>query len=475
MARGAWEKENVLVVGAGISGIAASRLARSFGAAVTLSDAKERGDIPFDFTDVEQQGICLRFGSQPESLLDGVTRVIVSPAVPVRVPLIAAAYRRGIRVESEIEFAYHLAKSPIFAVTGTNGKTTTTTLLGRLLATRFPVVGVGGNIGVALSEEAVRVGAGGAIAAEISSYQLEATGDFRPKVAAVLNLTPDHVVRHGSLEVYRQMKEKIFAWQGSEDFLVLNHDDPITRAMADRAASTVCFFSRSDRLSAGAFIEDGEIVLRWQGKIHRILPVGALRIRGAHNVENALAACAVAFLGGAEPTKMAAVLREFPGIEHRIEPVAEIGGVRYYNDSKATNTDSAIKALESFPGESVILIAGGEDKMTDLTAFMTLAKAHCPALVLVGDAAERFRAAALAAGFLPEEIHDAGHSLAKAVDIARRLARPSEVVLLSPACASFDMFPGYEARGRAFKALVKALPGAGETPPVFSGEAPSER
>ena len=276
-------------------------------------------------------------------------------------------------------------------------------------------------------------------------------------------------------KIDRQMKEKIFAWQGAEDFLVLNHDDPITRAMADRAASTVCFFSRSDRLSAGAFIEDGEIVLRWQGKIHRILPVGALRIRGAHNVENALAACAMAFLGGAEPTKMAAVLREFPGIEHRIEPVAEIGGVRYYNDSKATNTDSAIKALESFPGESVILIAGGEDKMTDLTAFMTLAKAHCPALVLVGDAAERFRVAALAAGFLPEEIHDAGHSLAKAVDIARRLARPSEVVLLSPACASFDMFPGYEARGRAFKALVKALPGAGETPPVFSGEAPSER
>lgn len=470
MVREAWENETVLVVGAGVSGSAAARLARSFGAAVTVSDAKARADIAFDLSPLERQGVSLCFGAQPETLLDGVTRVIVSPAVPVSVPLIQAAYRRGIFVESEIEFACHLARSPIFAVTGTNGKTTTTTLLGALLATRFPVVGVGGNIGVALSEEAVRVGAGGAIAAEISSYQLEATGDFRPKVAAVLNLTPDHVVRHGSLDVYCEMKEKIFAWQTPEDFVVLNYDDPVTRGMVDRAPSAVCFFSRRERLSSGAFLEDGEIVLRWQGKTHRVLPVGALRVRGVHNVENVLAACAMAFLGGAETQKMASVLRDFPGIEHRIEPVTEIGGVCYYNDSKATNTDSAIKALESFPGESVILIAGGEDKMTDLTAFMASAKAHCRALILLGDAAERFRAAALKAGFSKKEIYSADHSLEKAVGIAHALARPAEVVLLSPACASFDMFSGYEARGRAFKALVKALSGAALSGSAANGE-----
>ena len=458
-----------MVVGAGISGFAAARLARSLGAAVTLSDAKAREAIPFDFSDLEKRGIRLSFGAQSETLLGGVTRLIVSPAVPVKAPLLAAAYRRGIPVESEIEFAYHLARSPIFAVTGTNGKTTTTTLLGKLLSTRFSRVGVGGNIGVPLSEEAVRVGEGGAIAAEISSYQLEATDDFRPKVAAVLNVTPDHVARHGSMEVYRQMKEKIFAWQGPEDFLVLNADDPVTRGMAARAVSTVCFFSRRERLSSGAFLEDGAIVLRWQGQRHHLLPVRELRIRGAHNVENVLAACAMAFLGGADPADMAAVLRTFPGIEHRIEPVAEIDGVRYYNDSKATNTDSAIKALESFPEESVILIAGGEDKMTDLTSLMTLAKACCSALILMGDAASRFREAALAAGFSPGALYDAGHSLGKAVHIAHGLARSPEVVLLSPACASFDMFPGYEARGRAFKTMVKALPGA-----VTAAHAPSD-
>ena len=466
-----WKKERILVVGAGISGLAAARLTRDFGADVVLSDTKEKANINFDLSALERQGVRFSFGAQEEDQLDGVTRVIVSPAVPVRVPLIQAAYRRGIRVESEIELAYHLARSPIFAVTGTNGKTTTTMLLGRLLKTVYPVVGIGGNIGVALSEEAVHVGAGGAIAAEISSYQLEATADFRPKIAAILNVTPDHVTRHGSLAVYQEMKEKLFSCQTQDDFLVLNYDNLPTRGMAERAPSTVCFFSRREKLESGAFLEDGWLVMRWQGVTHRLLSVRELKLRGGHNVENALAASAMAFLAGAAPAKIAPILRDFSGVEHRIEPVAKVNGVMYYNDSKATNTDSAVKALDSFPGEPIVLIAGGEDKMTDLTAFMKLVKDRCAALILLGAAAARFRAAALDVGIAAGKIYEAGYSLEKAVTIAYSLARPPQVVLLSPACASFDMFRGYEERGRVFKSLVHALPGTLPTGEEYAASA----
>lgn len=452
-----WKKECVLVVGAGISGNAAAKMVKGFGAEVTLSDSKKREDISFDLSELENIGVKLVFGPQTEALLDGVTRVIVSPAVPVRIPLIQAAYKRGIRVESEIEFSYELAKAPIYAVTGTNGKTTTTTLLGLLMETVYPVVGVGGNIGVPLCEEVMRAGSEGCTVAEISSYQLEGTEHFLPKAAAILNVTPDHVVRHGSLDVYQQMKEKIFSQQSKDDYVVLNYDNAPTRSMANRAPSTVCFFSRLEKLEQGAFVENDNLVMRWNGVTHTILPVKELKIKGSHNVENALAACAVAFLAGAEPAKMAEVLRTFPGVEHRIEPVTEVDGVMYYNDSKATNTDSSIKALESFPGERVILVAGGDDKMTDLTEFMQLVKKNCDAMILVGDAAARFKENALKNGITEEQIYEAGYSMEKAVEIAHEIAHAPQIVLLSPACASFDMFTGFEERGRVFKDLVKKL------------------
>ena len=452
-----WKAEKVLVIGAGISGIAAAKMARNFGAEVVLSDAKAEGEIPQDLSELRSLGVRLALGPQDEKQLDGVTRVILSPAVPVKIPLVQAARQRQITVESEVEFAWQLAKAPIYAVTGTNGKTTTTTLLGQLMETVYPVVGVGGNIGVPLCEEAVRVGSEGCIVAEISSYQMEATQHFRPRAAAILNVTPDHVVRHGSLEVYQQMKEKIFAEQTAEDFLILNYDDPKTRGMAERAKAKVCFFSRREALEEGAFLEDDHLVMRWQGKTHTILPARQLRIKGGHNLENARAASAFAFLAGAQPEKIAKVLHDFPGVEHRIEPVRMVDGVMYYNDSKATNTDSAIKALDSFPEEPVVLIAGGDDKMTDLTEFMQLVKQRCTKLILVGNAAARFKEAAIRNGFPTTDIREAGYSMEKAVEIAHALAKPSQIVLLSPACASFDMFSGFEERGRVFKNLVKAL------------------
>src|SRR5574344_1094341 len=303
--------KKVLVIGAGISGFAAAKIAKKLGAEVVLSDAKAEKDIKYDFAPLRAAGSALVFGPQQESLLDGVSLVLVSPAVPCRIPIIQAAYRRRIRVATEVELAYELAESPICAVTGTNGKTTTVTLLGLLLATRFNPVGVGGNIGVPLSEEALRVGKGGCIAAEISSYQMEATADFHPHVAAVLNVTPDHIVRHGSMEVYQQMKERMFAQQTAADFLVLNYDDPATRSMKDRAQAVVCYFSRREELSEGAIVKDGQLVIRWQGREYPLCPVSELGIKGGHNVENALAAAASAFLAGCEPLAMVKVLKEF--------------------------------------------------------------------------------------------------------------------------------------------------------------------
>ena len=458
-----YQNQSALVIGAGISGFAAARYLAAAGARVTLSDAKEEADAEKDavtqkhIEDLRTQGISCVFGAQREELIEGTDLIVLSPAVPDHIPLVQAARARGIRVTTEVELAGEIARAPICAVTGTNGKTTTTTLLGELLRAHFPTVGVGGNIGVPLIDVAQETPADGAIAAEISSYQMEATAHFHAHIVAELNVTPDHIVRHGSMEVYQAMKEKLFAAQTAEDVLVLNYDDPHTRGMAERAKGRVCFFSRRAELAEGAAMRaDGMIVIRWDGAEHVLIPARELGIPGGHNVENALAATAMAFFAGVMPVEMRPVLRAFKGVEHRIEFVRTLDGVSYYNDSKATNTDSAIKALEAFDGH-MILIAGGDDKLTDLTEFMGLIHARVDELILVGDAAERFGAAALDAGIAPEHIHRAGYLMEKAVQTARDLAAPPQTVLLSPACASFDMYGGYEERGRDFKRIVNAL------------------
>ena len=458
-----YQNQSALVIGAGISGFAAARYLAAAGARVTLSDAKEEADAEKDaltqkhIEDLRAQGISCVFGAQREELLDGTDLIVLSPAVPERIPLVTAARARGIRVTTEVELAGEVACAPIYAITGTNGKTTTTTLLGELLRAHFAAVGVGGNIGVPLIDVAQEIPADGAIAAEISSYQMEATTHFHAAIVAELNVTPDHIVRHGSMEVYQAMKEKLFAAQTAEDFLVLNYDDPHTRGMADRAAGQIAFFSRREELAEGACVRaDGMIVIRWDGAEHVLIETSELGIPGGHNVENVLAAAAMAFFAGVTPAEMRPVLRAFKGVEHRIEFVRTLDGVRYFNDSKATNTDSAIKALEAFAGH-MILIAGGDDKMTDLTEFMALVRARVDELILVGDAAERFAAAALDAGIPAEHIHRVGYYMEKAVQMAHDLASAPQTVLLSPACASFDMYGGYEERGRDFKRIVNEL------------------
>lgn len=437
--------KKVLVIGAARSGIAAAKISKDLGATVILSDAKENLDINLS-------GVEIRLGKQSEELLSGVDLIIVSPAVPIKIPVLKAAAEKNIPIISEVELAYNLAKSPICAVTGTNGKTTTVTLLGLLLKEKFPKAQVGGNIGVPLSEVALEVGAGGYLAAEISSYQMEATKNFKPHISAILNVTPDHLKRHGTMEIYQRMKEKIFAQQNASDFLILNYDDERTREMISRATCQVLYFSRKVELDKGAFIKNNRLVIKLGGT-HELCTIDELGMKGGHNVENALAASLMAFLAGVEVDKISRVLKSFQGVEHRIEFVREIGGVKYFNDSKATNTDSAIKALETFAGH-IVLIAGGDDKGTDLTDFLKLVNERVDYLILVGDAAARFKACALDKNFPADKILEAGYSMEKAVALAKEISKPPQVVLLSPACASFDMYKDFEERGRDFKRIV---------------------
>ena len=444
--------KNVLVFGAAVSGISAAETLLAAGARVTLADGKELEKLK------QTDGLTgltgratLALGRQDEALLDTMDLLILSPGISIHHALPQAALRRKIPVWGEVELAGRLCQAPIVAVTGTNGKTTTTTLLGEMMKTRYDEVVIGGNIGVGLAQAVGRVGADGYVVAEISSFQLEAAGTFHPHIAVMLNLTPDHLDRHGSLDGYATVKEQIFANQTAQDYLVLNHDDVRVRDMAQRCRSRAFFFSRQIELETGAFVSAGSICLRWQGKTETVCRIDEMKLFGGHNVENALAACSAAYLAGVAPSQMAKLLREFSGVEHRIEPVATLEGVRWFNDSKATNPESSIKALEAFLGQ-VILIAGGRDKNTDLAEFMNLVKQKVDQLILIGEAAARFAAAAQAAGV--KNIVQAG-SLAEAVETARQLARSPQVVLLSPACASYDMFDNYEQRGRIFKQLVR--------------------
>lgn len=444
---------HVLVLGAGVSGMAVAGILREQGAAVTLSDAKTADKLEKDFSSLLAAGVFLELGRQDKALLAGKDYLIVSPGISINAPLIQSAYDLGITVMSEIEVAYRLCKAPIFAVTGTNGKTTTTSLIGEMLKTTGRKVVVGGNIGLALSQEVVDVPEDGMVVAEISSFQLEGIINFHPRIAAILNVTPDHLDRHQSMKIYQDTKERIFVNQNEQDYAVLNYDDGIVRAMAEKLSAQKIFFSRKQDLPAGVFVHKGMITIRWQEQVIEICPVTEMKIKGNHNVENVLAACAVAFFAGADPIAIARIVRSFEGVEHRIELVRTVAGVEYYNDSKATNPESSVKALEAF-STGIVLIAGGRDKNTDLKEFMELARDKVSAMILIGEAQERFYQAALEYGVA--NVRRAA-DLSDAVNIARSVARPSQVVLLSPACASYDMFANYEQRGRIFKDLVNRL------------------
>lgn len=445
--------KRVLVAGAGVSGVAVAQILQKKGASVTLQDAKTLGELGERAKSLQQRGIELALGQQNEILVSDFDYIVVSPGISIYSPLVLAAEKQGVEVISEVEVAYRVCPAPILAITGTNGKTTTTTLVGEMVKTTGKRVVVGGNIGKALSLEVEDVTDKDLVVAEISSFQLEGAKTFRPVVAAVLNVTPDHLDRHKTMQNYMDMKSRIFTNQSPQDYVVANYDDPLVRDMMNKAVSQIVYFSRKTELEQGVFLKDDVITIGWQGKTYPVCSIHKLRIIGNHNVENALAACGIAFFAGVTAADMAVVLERFEGVEHRIERVAAVRQVAYYNDSKATNPESSIKALEAFPGH-VILLAGGRDKHTDLTEFMKLVKEKVDCLILIGEAGERF---ALAAREHQVKHIERADSMEAAVQMAYDLAQPHQVVLLSPACASYDMFKNYEERGLVFKELVHRL------------------
>jgi UDP-N-acetylmuramoylalanine--D-glutamate ligase len=439
----------VTVVGLAKSGVAAARLLAGVGAEVRGTDAKPIAALGGDVTALAGEGVRLVDGP---GAFAGAELVVVSPGVPVDGAQLAPARTRGVPVIGELELGWRAMEAETIAITGTNGKTTTTALTGALLAQQPRRVLVGGNIGTPLTTYAREVAADALVVAEVSSFQLETIETFQPRVAAVLNITPDHLDRHRTLEAYIDAKARIFLNQTASDCAVLNADDAPTRALAARTAAHVLWFSRLRPLEHGVFVREGWVVARLNGHVETICPLSEIRLRGQHNVENVLAATACALWIGLAPAAIRRGIVDFRAVAHRIEFVRDVRGVHVYNDSKGTNVASTIKALESFP-ERVVLIAGGKGKGQDFAPLAAAARGRVGHAVVIGEDGARVGAALRAAGI---EVTPAD-SMPAAIDAALAAARAGDVVLLSPACASFDMFDNYEHRGDVFKRLVERL------------------
>ena len=440
------------VVGLARSGVAAARLLCRAGARVTATDTKPLDALGPEVRALAEAGVRLLVGGVHLEATADADLVVVSPGVPLDSPQLAPARSRGTPLIGELELGWRAMEADTLAITGTNGKTSTTALTGALLAEQSRPVLVAGNIGTPLTAHAPAVPADALVVCEVSSFQLETTDAFRPRVAAVLNVTPDHLDRHGTFEAYLAAKARIFANQTPADCAVLNADDAGSAGLAPRVRARVVWFSRRRELPDGVFVRDGWIVARLDGRPEPVCPVAEIRLRGAHNVENVLAATACALWAGLAPESIRRAIGRFRGVAHRIEFVREVGGVQYYNDSKGTNVASTIKALESFT-ERLVLIAGGLGKGQDFAPLAEAARGRVAHAVVIGRDGPAVAAALERAG-IPVS---AAPSLEAALDLARAAARPGDVVLLSPACASFDMFRDFEHRGDVFKQLVGGL------------------
>jgi UDP-N-acetylmuramoylalanine--D-glutamate ligase len=452
------KNKRVLVVGLGKSGLSAAMFLRGLGARVTVSDTRSAIALAEEIPALLDAGIMVEAGGHGLLTFRRQDLIVVSPGVPLDTPEVAQVLRYGMPVIGELELASRFLQGEMIAITGANGKTTTTTLIGKIFADAHRPTQVGGNIGLPVIDlisnstpETVNV-------LEVSSFQLETVDQFHPHIAVILNITPDHLDRHGSFENYVAAKEKIFARQTPSDFLIVNADDLTTQMAAAHAQAsskpTVYWFSATKIVRQGAFLRDGIVcwIPREGAATEPILPVSEIKLKGIHNVENVLAAVAAARLSGISAESIRATVAAFNAVEHRLEFVRAVRGVDFYNDSKATNVDATLKALASFPG-NIHLILGGKDKNSDYTQLAPLLANRVKAVYTIGSAAEK----------IERQLHGmvkmvAAGTLDQAVAHATKEATPGDVVLLAPACSSFDQFENYEHRGQFFRECVMQLP-----------------
>ncbi|MCF6135096.1 UDP-N-acetylmuramoyl-L-alanine--D-glutamate ligase [Thermoactinomyces vulgaris] len=450
---GIWAGRQVVVLGLARSGVAVAKCLHELGANVVVNDLKPREACP-EAEELEGIGIPVLCGSHPDDLIhDEVDWLVKNPGIPYHAKPVAQALEKGIPVITEVEIAGLLSDSPVIGITGSNGKTTTTTLVGEMLTKSGIQNQVAGNIGQALTEAVRSNPDNGWLVAELSSFQLKGTRTFKPDIACLLNVYPAHLDYHSNMEDYIASKMKLFQNQTPEDIAVLNRDHPVCQEAAGQIKSEVWWFSRKEEVPEGVFVREGMVTARIGDKTEPVLPVNDIALRGEFNLENVLAATAMSLAAGADVSAIREVLKNFRGVEHRLEFVAEINGVRFYNDSKATNPQAASKALESFR-EPVIWIGGGLDRGIDFKELIPVFNKRAKALIAYGQTKEILTRRGKDAGL--KDVYSVD-GLETAVRRAFDLARPGDVVLLSPACASWDQFTSFEERGSIFKKTVHNL------------------
>jgi len=447
------KNKRVLVVGLGKSGLAAARFLKALGARVTVSDARPALLIA-ELSEMLEEGFMVEAGSHGLLTFRRQDLIVVSPGVPMSTPELKQVRAMGAHIIGELELGFEYLKGEVIAVTGSNGKTTTTSLIGEILKAAGRATLVGGNIGRPVTAMVEESTAESWSVLEVSSFQLETVETFKPRIAMVLNITPDHLDRHGTFEAYAALKARITEFQTAEDFLILNGEDKDTQMIAAKTKAQVYWFSGRRPMKQGAFVHGESIlfVAREGAKPEPVMPVAEISLAGAHNVENVLAAVCAARLAGVESKTIRAAVAAFKAVEHRLEFVREVAGVRYYNDSKATNVDATMKAVAAFAG-GIHLILGGKDKGSDYRVLEPLLRERVKTVITIGSAAEKIEHQL--DGVVKIE---RAETLQRAVAFAQAAAVAGDVVLLAPACVSFDQFENYEQRGRVFKELVAALP-----------------